>query len=77
MDWCDVEDILLNGTKQQITSLRCPDCGGQLHYSYSGGEYLSITCQKCRTIVREYKPPYGANCEKYFGTEYTTGELND
>ena len=30
MDWDDVDDILYDRTKEEISKLRCPDCGGMI-----------------------------------------------
>ena len=27
MDWYDIDDILIDGTKENISDVVCPDCG--------------------------------------------------
>lgn len=48
MTWYDVEDILFDGTKEQIGSIRCPDCGGKIQFSYYPGSGRMVTaCYNC------------------------------
>lgn len=35
MDWYDVDDILYYGTKEEISNLKCPACGGKINLNYS------------------------------------------
>jgi hypothetical protein len=70
--WEDIDDILYEGTKEQITNTRCPDCGGYIKYSFSSlGENRSrfvTECLNCHTINVGHKGPM-PNCVKYFGIE--------
>lgn len=73
MDWYDVDDILIDGTKAQIQELRCPDCGGQLKYAYSGGTdagRLVVSCTKCCALEVLHKLPE-PNCARFFGKSAT------
>ncbi len=73
MDWYDGDDILIGGTKTQIASLRCPDCGGRLKYAYSGGAdagRLAVSCIKCYALEVLHKLPE-PNCARFFGKNAT------
>ena len=73
MDWYDVDEILIGGTKTQIASLRCPDCGGRLKYAYSGGAdagRLAVSCIKCYALEVLHKLPE-PNCVRFFGKNAT------
>ena len=69
MDWLDVDDILFDGTKEEIKKIKCPDCGGTLEYSYFEGRFEE-RCQKCGAIEIQHggKIP---NCVLFFGPKNT------
>ncbi len=71
MSWDDIYDILYDGTKEEISKLRCPDCGGGLSFrfsEYDGGSTFTLRCG-C-TLSRGHKGPK-PNCAEFFGNEYT------
>ena len=61
MDWDDVDDIIFNGTEEQINAVKCPDCGGGLELTYfPATRNIEIHCRGCGTVVRAhgaYKEP--------------------
>ncbi len=69
----DIDDILYNGTKDQILGIHCPNCGGIIRYSftYYGKRESRFTteCLNCHAITIEYNGPE-PNCVKYFGKKY-------
>ena len=79
--WEDVEEILYDGTPEEIVQIRCPDCGGTLSYSYAYFEdddtaSSSLWCDSCSILVRSN---IGAtqptpNCVVFYGTEFQIGE---
>lgn len=78
MDWYDVEDMLLDGTKKEISALRCPDCGEKLSFSFSKHDgsslgTLRVFCLSCRRIDILHKIQGTPNCVQYFGNEKTLG----
>jgi hypothetical protein len=64
MSWDDVEDILFDGTIEQIETVKCPECGGRLKMSYSPkARSLEVHCKDCYTVLRSNgaeKTPYFA-----------------
>lgn len=71
MDWYDLDDILYEGTKEEIEKVVCPDCGGALSFTYGGeGTTFTIKCGGCGIIVKNVKSPT-PNCVRYFGTKHT------
>ena len=66
MDWYDIDDILIDGTKEYISDVVCPDCEAKIKYCYSQNENsMEITCEKCGYISRASGYPF-PNCVKYF-----------
>ena len=69
MDWYDVEDILFDGSKEEMSKLKCPDCKGNIHVIYSEKvNSMQITCNKCGAIERLYGVDT-PNCYLFFGNE--------
>ena len=67
MDWCDIEDILIDGTKEKISDLVCPDCGSKIEYRYDTKlASMEIHCLFCGYLSRQNKFPY-PKCVDYFG----------
>ena len=53
VNWNDVERILFDGTEEQINSVRCPECGGELRYTYfPKTRSTEIRCMGCYTVSR-------------------------
>lgn len=66
MDWSDVDDILYDGEKEEIMRLKCPDCGGRIHYVYyPEGKELEVSCKSCGYFSRSHGGPV-PNCYKLF-----------
>ena len=61
MTWDDVDDILFDGSAEEIKNVRCPDCGGELMYEYfHKTRNMEIECKGCFTLIRAhgaYKVP--------------------
>ena len=58
MNWDDVDDIIYDGTEEQINAVRCPECGGNLKFSYFPVvKTIVIRCLDCGTTSRAH----GAN----------------
>ena len=65
MSWDDVEEILFDGTQEQIDAVKCPDCGGDLRYTYfASTKNMEIVYKSCHTVVRSYGVPYVPNFTK-------------
>ncbi len=68
----DIDDILYNGTKEQILGIHCPDCGGNIRYSFTcygeNESRFTTECVNCHTITIEHNGPE-PNCVKFFGNE--------
>ena len=71
MNWYDIDEILINGNKEQIENIICPDCGSKISYKY-GEQYgsMEIKCPNCYYLSRTYRFPF-PNCVKFFGYENT------
>ena len=55
MDWDDIEDIIFDGTIDEIESVKCPECDGQLKMAYFPKyRNLEIRCKSCHTVVRSH-----------------------
>ncbi len=55
MSWDDIEDILFDGTAEQIENLKCPECGGHLRLIYfPATKSIEIRCKDCNTVVRSH-----------------------
>jgi len=53
MNWEEVNDILFTGTPEQITEIRCPECGEALKLSYfPGTRSVEIYCAGCGTVIK-------------------------
>ena len=62
MSWDDIEEILFDGTPDQINALKCPECDGKLRISYfPKTKNLEILCKDCHTIVRSHGVEYVPN----------------
>jgi len=71
-DWNDVIDILYFGTKEDILSLACPDCGGPIQYQASAScSTFQVSCVACGVLSRGHGIPDDLACVKYFGESYT------
>jgi ribosomal protein S27E len=54
MSWDDIDDIVFDGTQEQIENVKCPECGHGLKVSYfPKTRSVEIYCRGCHTIVRE------------------------
>lgn len=72
MEWQDIEDILFDGTKEEINEITCPECRGNISFKYYEG-YFKIECIYCHTVSKMYKAPI-PNCVEHFGNEYIIGK---
>ena len=77
VDWEEVDDILFDGTPEEIVKIKCPDCGGVLSYSYARFEddntaSSSLWCNSCPILIRSNigsKRPT-PNCVEFYGAEF-------
>ena len=54
MNWDDIDDIIYDGTPEQINTLKCPECGNSLNLSYfPQTKSVEILCRGCGAIVRQ------------------------
>lgn len=71
MTWYDIDDILYEGTKEEIKNVLCPDCGGEVSYRYSDEPRgFEIRCVKCGYLSRATGGPE-PKCVTHFGKECT------
>ena len=55
MSWDDVDDIIFEGTEEQINAVKCPECGGDLKLSYFPlTKNVEIRCYGCETVIRQH-----------------------
>ena len=72
-----MDDILYDGTEEQIKAVRCPDCGGRIYYSFSFScAFFTIGCKNCGIMSRAHKSPV-PNCAKYFGERYDWNDVEE
>lgn len=79
MDWYDIDEILLDGTVEEIKKLKCPDCGGVLEFNYTPYKSsklgdLRVFCHSCNQYEALHKLMGEPNCVKYLGAK---GVLED
>lgn len=66
MDWYDVEDVLYDGTNEQIDNLKCPDCGEKISYIYNKEcNSLTIECKKCGYVSKGHGCSKIPNCANF------------
>lgn len=72
MDWIDVENILYEGTKEQMEKISCPDCGGVVSFSYYHECSRFVTkCESCGYLSIGHGLFLVPNCYKFYGIEHT------
>ena len=69
MTWCDLDDILYDGTKLDMQDVKCPDCGGHIKYTFYNDTFTK-ECIQCGTIEKNDKSPK-PKCVDYYGEEHT------
>ena len=70
-DWDDVEEVLCDGSREEILSLRCPDCGGAIEYRGSKTcSSFEMRCRSCGYISRGHGVPSDIACVRFFGGQY-------
>lgn len=53
MTWQEVDDILYDGTLDEVKSLRCPDCGSEIFYSFTKEtRTFKRGCNKCGILIQ-------------------------
>ncbi len=65
--WEDVEDILFDGSPEEISQVYCPDCKGPIIYNYFPKTHsMDVRCKECGILIRSncYKNEY-PNCFIY------------
>ena len=67
-EFSDIDPILYNGTKKELSTLRCPACGGEIFYTYTA-EVPAFTrgCKTCGDLIRGFGG-VEPNCAKFFGS---------
>jgi transcription initiation factor TFIIIB Brf1 subunit/transcription initiation factor TFIIB len=66
MSWDDVDDILFDGTQEQIDNIKCPECNNDLKLSYFPmTKSVQIICKGCHTVVRQNGVSQEPNFAKY------------
>lgn len=70
-NWDDIENVLYDGTKEEIQRLRCPMCGKEIRYKYSPtADAIEIGCVNGCSVSRGYGGGQPAAVQ-YFGNECT------
>ena len=53
MNWDDIEETIYDGTSEQVSMLKCPDCKGDLRIAYFPEvRSMEIKCKGCGATVR-------------------------
>ena len=73
MNWDDVDEILYDGTEEEIRAARCPDCGGKLEFEFGDppGGSMTIRCRPCGVITKACGVSSTPNCVEIFGKKGT------
>ena len=54
MSWDDIDDIIFDGTAEEISKIKCPECDGVLKLSYFPmTRSVEILCRNCGTIIKQ------------------------
>ena len=54
MSWDDIDDIIFEGTAEQITNVKCPECGSGLKLSYfPKTRSIEIRCFECGVVIKQ------------------------
>lgn len=70
MDWDDVEEILFEGTREQILKLRCPDCEGIIEYEFDKIYCtFKVKCIDCGTWIKGCKVISEPKCAIIYGSK--------
>ena len=69
MDREEMHDILIDGSKEEMIGLTCPDCHGPIGYTYSPEADSFTTKCKCSEI-RGCGLFHEPNCVEYFGVRH-------
>ncbi len=73
MTWDDIEEIIFDGSQEDIRSLACPSCGSSIIISYTEQTAsLMHKCKGCGLISRYNNVAYTPNAVIYFGNNFTT-----
>ena len=74
MDWDDVDEILFDGTKEQIEKVRCVECNNTIKYEFDE-EYhtFAIWCHTCGLMSKACKVQDKPNCAIFFGNKSILG----
>ena len=55
MSWDDIDEIIYTGTPEQISNVKCPECGGALKLSYfPATRSVEIFCHVCGTVIKQH-----------------------
>ncbi|MEG0970543.1 MAG: hypothetical protein RSE47_05490 [Acidaminococcaceae bacterium] len=69
MNWQQLKNKLLLGSKNDISKLSCPECGGRLHCHYDGSGRLLVLCEECKSGFMESADIKRPKFVEYFGTD--------
>ena len=64
-----IEDVLFDGTEEDMLRVICPECGGSIEYSVTEQEML-IRCTSCGTRSSLHGISQIPNCIGFFGTSH-------
>ena len=54
MSWDDIDDIIFDGTAEEISKIKCPECDGVLKLSYFPmTRSVEVLCCSCGTIIKQ------------------------
>ncbi len=67
-----IDEILFDGSKQEMEDMRCPECGGFIGYSITDNN-MTIWCTSCKTKESLYKIFEKPNCQAFYGNKHTFG----
>ena len=54
MSWDEVDDIIFDGTEEQINNVKCPECGSGLRLAYFPiTRSVEIHCRECGVVIKQ------------------------
>ena len=54
MSWDDIDDIIFDGTAEQISDVKCPECGSGLRLAYfPKTKSVEIRCLACGVVIKQ------------------------
>ncbi|HKV41911.1 MAG TPA: hypothetical protein VJX67_22095 [Blastocatellia bacterium] len=70
--WDEIERVLIEGTREQMESIACPNCDGEIAFEYSEefGSFI-VRCVGCRSFSKACGGMVRPRCAEIYGDKAT------